>query len=57
MIAVEDTDKLEPLLGYFKKGLTHIGIVTRIIYPDNGMDPTKTVIGIVTLEDIIEDII
>ena len=28
VIAVEDQDKLEPLLGYFKKGLTHIGIVT-----------------------------
>ena len=28
VVAVEDTDKLEPLLGYFKKGLTHIGIVT-----------------------------
>jgi metal transporter CNNM len=28
VIAVEDTDKLEPLLGYFKKGLTHIGVVT-----------------------------
>jgi hypothetical protein len=27
VVAVEDTDKLEPLLGYFKKGLTHIGIV------------------------------
>lgn len=31
VIAVEDTDKLEPLLGYFKKGLTHIGIVTTIV--------------------------
>lgn len=28
VIAIEDSDKLEPLLGYFKKGLTHIGIVT-----------------------------
>jgi len=28
VIAIEDTDKLEPLLGYFKKGLTHIGAVT-----------------------------
>jgi hypothetical protein len=30
VIAVDDTDKLEPLLGYFKKGLTHIGMVTQI---------------------------
>jgi metal transporter CNNM len=28
VIAVDEDDKLEPLLGYFKKGLTHIGIVT-----------------------------
>ena len=57
VIAVEDTDKLEPLLGYFKKGLTHIGIVTQIQMNERGLDPTKKVIGIVTLEDIIEDII
>ena len=29
VIAVGNSDKLEPLLGYFKKGLTHIGIVTQ----------------------------
>jgi len=28
VVAVGENDKLEPLLGYFKKGLTHIGIVT-----------------------------
>jgi metal transporter CNNM len=56
VIAVEESDKLEPLLGYFKKGLTHIGIVTQIVH-NNHKDPTKKVIGIVTLEDIIEDII
>ena len=49
-------DKLEPLLGYFKKGLTHIGIVTQIEVRD-GRDPTHHVVGIVTLEDIIEEII
>lgn len=57
VIAVEDQDKLEPLLGYFKKGLTHIGIVTQTIIGDGMKDPTKKVIGIVTLEDIIEEII
>jgi metal transporter CNNM len=57
VIAVEETDKLEPLLGYFKKGHTHIGIVTSVVIRDDGRDPTKKVIGIVTLEDIIEDII
>lgn len=58
VIAVEDTDKLEPLLGYFKKGHTHIGIVTCIVAGETvHKDPTMKVIGIVTLEDIIEDII
>jgi len=57
VIAVEDKDKLEPLLGYFKKGLTHIGIVAKTILPGDGRDPYKKVIGIVTLEDIIEEII
>lgn len=50
-------DKLEPLLGYFKKGLTHIGIVTEIDEGDGKRDPVRKVIGIVTLEDIIEEII
>ena len=57
VIAVDETDKLEPLLGYFKKGLTHIGIVTAINRDTENRDYTKKVIGIVTLEDIIEEII
>lgn len=31
VIAVDGEDKLEPILGYFKKGSTHIGIVTSTI--------------------------
>lgn len=57
VVAVDSSDRLEPLLGYFKKGLTHIGIVTKTIPGEGGRDPYKKVIGIVTLEDIIEDII
>ena len=58
VIAVDHEDKLEPLLGYFKKGLTHIAIVTQIKDNQNvDRDPTKEVVGIVTLEDIIEEII
>lgn len=58
VIAVDETDRLEPLLGYFKKGLTHIGVVTAIMADyDDKKDRTKKVIGIVTLEDIIEEII
>ena len=29
-VGIKDTDRVEPLLGYFKKGLTHIGIVTKV---------------------------
>lgn len=57
VIAVDETDRLEPLLGYFKKGLTHIGVVTSINRDTENRDYTKKVIGIVTLEDIIEEII
>ena len=59
VIAVDEEDRLEPLLGYFKKGLTHIGIVTALRKDNDatGKDRTKKVIGIVALEDIIEEII
>jgi len=57
VIAVDDKDKLEPLLGYFKRGLTHIAIVTRIEKTSDSFDPVRKNIGIVTLEDIIEEII
>ena len=55
-VTISADDKLEPLLGYFKKGLTHLGVVTEIMHRE-GRDPTHKVVGIVTLEDIIEEII
>lgn len=57
VVAVGEADKLEPLLGYFKKGLAHIGVVTATQKEEAGRDYTRRVIGIVTLEDIIEEII
>lgn len=67
VIAVGNKDKLEPLLGYFKDGLTHIGIVTKFMIDESNQksidkhmwtnEPIKKVVGIVTLEDIIEEII
>ena len=56
VIAIDQHDKLEPLLGYFKKGMTHIGIVTTTVF-DEIKDAFRRVVGIVTLEDIIEEII
>ena len=58
-VSINETDRIEPLLGYFKKGLTHIGIVMNIpeLKPGEKKDPSPKVIGIVTLEDIIEEII
>lgn len=58
-VSINETDRVEPLLGYFKKGLTHIGIVMRVSEAQsaNVKDPKPEVMGIVTLEDIIEEII
>ena len=54
---MDHEDRLGGLLQYFKKGLTHIGIVTKTVDLDAGLDPQRKVIGIVTLEDIVEEII
>ena len=57
VVVVDDVDKVEPLLTHFKKGLTHIGVVTKIVGGQIGKDPHRQVIGIVTMEDIIEELI
>lgn len=46
-------------MGFFKRGTTHIGVVTKIKEEDKSFvrDPVRINIGIVTLEDIIEEII
>jgi CBS domain containing-hemolysin-like protein len=61
MVLVDHDDKLEPIFGYFKRGMTHIAVVTQTktaAYEVKGKicyrDPVKEVIGIVTMEDIIE---
>lgn len=30
VVAIDANDKLEPLMGFFKRGTTHIGVVTKI---------------------------
>ena len=56
MVIVNAEEKLEPIFGYFKRGMTHIAVVTKTIISEF-RDPEKKVIGIVTMEDIIEEII
>lgn len=56
IVAVDDHDKIEPILNYFKKGLTHFGVVCKIV-EQTGLDPVKKVVGIVTMEDIIEELL
>jgi len=53
---VESKSGLEPILHFFKKGNAHMTIVYDIIL-NEGHDPTPVLKGIITLEDIIEEII
>jgi metal transporter CNNM len=53
---VDHQDKLLPVLTYFKKGQSHMAVVTKIITEED-KDPQYVVIGIITLEDIIEEIV
>jgi len=56
MVVVHHNEKLEPIFGYFKRGTTHIAVVTKL-FTYEFKDPERRVIGIVTMEDIIEEII
>ncbi|KAF0990762.1 hypothetical protein HZS_5179 [Henneguya salminicola] len=56
LIKVFHDTNLDIVFKEFKKGLAHLGIVIKIKYQE-GLDPVYEAIGIVTLEDIIEEII
>lgn len=53
---IDENTKLDPILTYFKKGQSHMAIITKVDYQEN-KDPQIKSVGIVTLEDIIEEII
>jgi CBS domain containing-hemolysin-like protein len=53
---VDNQEKLLPVLTYFKKGQSHMAVVTKIVSEEE-RDPHPVVIGIITLEDIIEEIV
>ena len=53
IVLVDHDDKLEPIFGFFKRGMTHIAVVTKTKVYGN-KDPVREVVGIITMEDIIE---
>ena len=56
VILIDYHTKLEPILSYFKKGDTHMGIITRVVQ-ESGKDPEFKKVGIITLEDIVEELL
>lgn len=56
VIAIDVGTKIEPVLTYFKKNDSHMGIVTKVV-EEQGKDPELKKIGIITLEDIIEELL
>jgi CBS domain containing-hemolysin-like protein len=49
--------KLEPLLTFFKKGQSHLAVVTKVDQAMENKDPELKMIGIITLEDIIKELV
>ncbi|EGD72954.1 cyclin M2 [Salpingoeca rosetta] len=54
---VYTTTALDEMLDLFKKGRTHMVMVIHINAEDPDRDPVREVVGIATLEDVIEEII
>lgn len=58
VIAIDHKTKLEPVLQFFKRGEFQMAIVTQVVEDPEGMaDPVLKKVGIVTLEDIIEELL
>jgi len=49
--------KLEPLLTFFKKGQSHLAVVTKVDQTIEDKDPELKMTGIITLEDIIKELV
>jgi len=56
LIFIEDTATLDVALNEFKTGKSHIAVV-RQIYDDGEIDKYYEAIGVVTLEDVIEEVL
>lgn len=57
VVMIDHETKLEPVLSFFKKGHSHMAVVTKVEQADEARDPTLKMIGIITLEDIIEELV
>ena len=56
MVCVAHDSKLEAVLSYFQKGATHMAFVSKVI-GEVDKDPTLKKIGLISLEDIIEELL
>uniref|UniRef100_A0A5K3EZ15 CNNM transmembrane domain-containing protein n=1 Tax=Mesocestoides corti TaxID=53468 RepID=A0A5K3EZ15_MESCO len=56
IVVVPETTSLETMLKEFRQGKTHMAFVERLVTGGQG-DPYREMIGLVTLEDVIEEII
>jgi len=57
LITIEDDVQLDVLLSKFIRQRSHLILVQRVCDPDDGKDRYFELVGIVTLEDVIEEII
>jgi len=56
VVQIDHMTKLEPVLSFFKKGQSHMAVVTKVESVED-KDPELKMIGIITLEDIIEELV
>lgn len=57
VVQIDYKTKLEPLLTFFKKGQSHMAVVTKVEESTDEKDPQLKMIGIITLEDIIKELV
>jgi CBS domain containing-hemolysin-like protein len=57
VVQIDHQTKLEPLLSFFKKGQSHMAVVTMVEQSKEDKDPELRNVGIITLEDIIEELV
>jgi Mg2+/Co2+ transporter CorB len=56
MLLIDYETKLEPILAHFNNDNSHMGVITQVV-SEEGKDPVYDKIGIITREDIVEEMI